>query len=87
MLYEDKYLWFCLTKNVCNMTWNETRAAYLKSIEDALLEQGRNLRTKEDANKLIESLGIAHLFVPIKKAAKKKTKTRKARPKGKSSKQ
>jgi len=51
-----------------------TRAEYLKSIEDALLEQGRNLRTKEDADRLFESLGITDLFTRINKATKRTAK-------------
>lgn len=43
-----------------------TRAEYLKRIEDALLEQGRLVRSsKEAAAELIDSLGIRHLCVPM----------------------
>lgn len=43
-----------------------TRAEYLKRIEDALLEQGRLVRSsKAAAAELIDSLGIRHLLVPM----------------------
>ena len=59
-----------------------TRAEYLKEIEDLLLEQGRRVSSsKEEADKLIESLGIAHLFVPMKKTTRKKPGAKRTVPK------
>lgn len=56
-----------------------TRAAYLKSIEDLLLEQRKRiLSSKEEARKLIDSLGIRHLLVPMEKPARKKAAKKKS---------
>ena len=59
-----------------------TRAAYLKSIEDALLAQlERVSSSEEEADKFIESLGIGHLLVhlPEKNAAEEKVAPKKKR--------
>jgi hypothetical protein len=55
-----------------------TRTAYLKSIEDALLEQlERVSSSKEEADKLIASLGIEHLLISPEETVKKKADAKK----------
>lgn len=43
-----------------------TRAEYLKGIEDALLEQRRRVgSSREAAARIIDSLGMRHLLIPM----------------------
>ena len=54
-----------------------TRGQYIKQIEDVLLAQRKRVSSsKEEARKVIDSLGIRHLLVPIK--GKKSTSSPKA---------
>ena len=59
------------------MAFSKTRAEYFKKIENALLEQMERVSSsKEEASKLIDSLGMRHLLITPPKVKRKKVLVR-----------